>query len=91
MHEEYVREDKIVEKNEEEKRQELIVSIIKTKRKLDECNKNFEFAKDELIDYYLYSIKASQAKLDYLIKKAKKNGISLERINEIDIRKNKVV
>ena len=91
MHEEYVREDKIVEKNEEEKRQELIVSIIKTKRKLDECNKNFEFAKDELIDYYLYTIKANQAKLDYLIKKAKVNGISLERINEIDIRKNKVV
>ena len=58
---------------------------------LDECNKNFEFAKDELIDYYLYTIKANQAKLDYLIKKAKVNGISLERINEIDIRKNKVV
>ena len=33
----------------------------------------------------------NQAKLDYLIKKAKASGISLERINEIDIRKNKVV
>lgn len=91
MHEEYVREEKIVEKNEEEKKQELIVSIIKTKRELEKCNRNYEFAKDELIDYYLYLIKASQAKLDYLIKKAKINGISLERINEIEIRKNKVV
>lgn len=91
MHEEYVKETKISDKKEKEKKLELIISIIKTKRELEEANRNFEFAQDELIDYYLYNMKANQAKLDYLIKKAKVNGISLERINEIDIRKNKVV
>lgn len=91
MHEEYVKETKIIDKKEAEKRQELIISIIRTKRELEEANRNFEFAQDELIDYYLYNMKANQAKLDYLIKKAKAHGISLDRINEIDIRKNKVV
>jgi len=91
MHEEYIKETKIKEKNDNERKLELIISIIKTKRKLQDDITNYEFAHDELIDYYLYNIKANQAKLDYLIKKAKANGISLERINEIDIRKNKVV
>ena len=40
-----------------------------------------------MIDYYLYEIKANQAKLNYLLKKAKKSGIILDRINEIEIRK----
>ncbi|HJJ05283.1 MAG TPA: YaaL family protein [Clostridiaceae bacterium] len=91
MHEEYIKETKIKEKNDNERKLELIISIIKTKRKLQDDITNYEFAHDELIDYYLYNIKANQAKLDYLIKKAKASGISLERINEIDIRKNKVV
>lgn len=91
MHEEYIKETKIKEKNDNERKLELIISIIKTKRKLQDDITNYEFAHDELIDYYLYNIKANQAKLDYLIKKAKASGISLERINEIDIRKNRVV
>lgn len=91
MHEEYIKETKIKEKNDNERKLELIISIIKTKRKLQDDITNYEYAHDELIDYYLYNIKANQAKLDYLIKKAKASGISLERINEIDIRKNKVV
>ncbi len=91
MRQEYVKENKILDKSEEEKNQELMISIIKTKKELEESNKNFEYAKDELIDYYLYKIKANQAKLDYLIKKAKANGISLDRAEELDIRKNKVV
>ena len=91
MRQEYVKENKILDKSEEEKNQELMISIIKTKKELEESNKNFEYAKDELIDYYLYKIKANQAKLDYLIKKAKANGISLDRTEELDIRKNKVV
>ena len=91
MRQEYVKESKILDKSEEEKNQELMISIIKTKKELEESNKNIEYAKDELIDYYLYKIKANQAKLDYLIKKAKANGISLNRAEELDIRKNKVV
>lgn len=91
MRENYIKETKIIDKTEDEKKQELLISIIKTKKELEYLNKNFNYAKDELIDYYLYKIKANQSKLDYLIKKAKTNGISLDRVNEINIRKNKVV
>ena len=64
MHEEYIKETKIKEKNDNERKLELIISIIKTKRKLQDDITNYEFAHDELIDYYLYNIKANQAKLD---------------------------
>ena len=46
-------------------------------------NKNFEFAEMELVDYYIYHIKANQAKLDYLIKLAKAQGITIDRINQM--------
>ena len=75
MYEEYVREDKIKDKTDEEKRLELIMSIIKTKQDLHDSNNNFEYAENELIDYYAYQIKANKTKLDYLIKKAQSKGI----------------
>ncbi len=81
MQEEYRREEKIVEKTEIEKEMELIRSIIKTREELKSDNKNFEYAKEELIDYYTYQIKANQAKLDYLIKLAKLKGIEVDMIN----------
>lgn len=81
MQEEYKREEKIVEKTEIEKEMELIKSIIKTREELKSDNKNFEYAKEELIDYYTYQIKANQAKLDYLIKLAKLKGIEVDMIN----------
>ena len=85
--EEYVREDKIKDKTDEEKRLELIMSIIKTKQDLHDSNNNFEYAENELIDYYAYQIKANKTKLDYLIKKAQSKGIILDSINELEIRK----
>ena len=87
MQEEYVKEFKLREKSDEELRIDLIKSIIKTKSELNNLNKNFEFAEEELIDFYLYQIKANQSKLNYLLKKAKKEGIVLDRVNEIEIRK----
>ena len=81
MQEGYRREEKIIEKTEMEKEMELIKSIIKTREELKSNNKNFEFAKEELIDYYTYQIKANQAKLDYLIKLAKARGIEVDMIN----------
>ena len=87
MHEEYVKELNLVERTEEELNIELIKSIIRTKNDLANSNKNYEYAEGDLIDYYLYEIKANQAKLNYLLKKAKKSGIILDRINEIEIRK----
>ena len=88
-YEEYVRENKIEDKSEDEKNLELIVSIIKTKNELYSAKKNFEYAEEGLIDYYSYQIKANQTKLDYLMKKAQKKGLALDMINEIYIRKNK--
>ena len=87
MNEENVRENKIQDKSEEEKRMELLINIIKTKKDLDNSNNNFEYAENELIDYYAYQIKANKTKLDYLIKKAQSKGIILDCINELEIRK----
>ncbi len=87
MHEEFVKETALKEKTENDLDIELIKSIIKTKRDLLNSRKNFEFAEGELIDYYLYEIKASQAKLNYLLGKAKKNGLIIDMIKEIEIRR----
>ena len=65
---------------------ELVKCILKTRRDLEVANKNFEQAEGDLIDYYLYQIKANKAKLDYLIKEVKQKGFSLDMINEIELR-----
>lgn len=87
MNEEYIKENSIIERTEEELDIELIKSIIRTKQDLKDSNKNYEFAEGELIDYYLYEIKANQSKLNYLLKKAKKNGLIIDMIKEIEIRR----
>jgi len=79
----YVREEKIREKTEIEKELEIVKSIIKTREDLKANNRNFEYAKDDLVDYYTYQIKANQAKLNYLIKLAKEKGIEVDMINDI--------
>ena len=62
---------------------ELIKNIIKTREELKNNNKNFEYANIDLVDYYIYQIKANQAKLDYLLKIAKAKGITVDIINQI--------
>lgn len=89
--EEYIRENKIMEKSEEEKELELMLSIIKVKKELEEASKNFEFAEGDLIDYYTYQIKANRAKFDYLLKNAKEKGMAIDMIDQIDIRFNKAI
>ena len=79
----YIRENKIIEKNEIEKEIELIRTIIITREELKAANNNFEYAKEDLVDYYTYQIKANQAKLNYLIKIAKSKGIEVDMINDI--------
>lgn len=64
---------------------ELLKSIIDTKRELVIADRNFECAEEELVDYYSYQIKASKAKLDYLIKQVKAKGIELDMINNLQI------
>ena len=79
----YLKEENIVEKTEIEKEQDLIRMIIKTREELKIANRNFEYAQDDLIDYYTYQIKSNQSKLDYLIKIAKTKGIEVDMINQI--------
>lgn len=83
MKEEYRKEEIIKDKTELEKEIELVKNIIKTREELKCNNKNFEYAEMELVDYYIYQIKANQAKLDYLIKLAKASGISINIINDL--------
>lgn len=85
MYEEYVKDMPVEEKTDEDKEIELILSIFKTKNELETANRNFEYADKELIDYYTYQIKANQAKLDYLVKKAKTKGLVLDMISGIEL------
>ena len=86
MPEYYIKENKIIEKTEEQTDIELMESVIKTKLELENSNRNFEFAEGELIDCFAYQIKANQAKLDYLLKKVKKRGLALDMVHEISLR-----
>lgn len=86
MQEEYLMERMLKGKTDKEKEREFMQTIIETKEKLKIARSNFEYAEDDLIDYYIYQIKAHQAKLDYLIKIAKRKGIILSRINELEAR-----
>ena len=86
MQEEFVKEYAIKDKTKEELNTILVQSIIKTNNELQNARDNYEFAEGELIDYYLYQIKANQSKLNYLIKKSKANGITIDRIKQIELK-----
>ena len=81
----------IKDKSESEKKLELVISVIKTRKDLENAIKNYEFAEDNLIDYFLYEIKANQSKLDYLIKKAKKQGVELDLASSFILKNKKVI
>ena len=86
MQEEYLIEKMVKGKTDKEKEVELMRTIIETKEMLKNARCNFEYAEDDMIDYYTYQIKAHQSKLDYLIKIAKRNGMELSRIDELKYR-----
>ena len=86
MQEDYIRECKIVDKTDIEKEIELIRNIIKVNEEIAAANSNFQFAEEELVDYYIYQIKANQSKLNYLIKQAKTKGITNDMINQLKIK-----
>ena len=83
MQEEFQKEQLIKDKTELDREIELIKNIIKTREELKSDNKNFEYAEMGLVDYYIYHIKANQAKLDYLLKLAKASGITMDTINQL--------
>ena len=86
MEEGYMKETSIENIEEKEREIELIKNIIKTRRELKNVDRNFEYAQDDLVDYYIYEMKANQANLNYLIKMAKMKGITVDMINDIKYR-----
>ena len=86
MQEEYIRDNKIMEKTDIEKEMELVKNIIKVNEEIKAANSNFQFAEEELVDYYTYQIKANQSKLNYLLREAKEEGITNDMVNQIRIR-----
>jgi len=91
MEYDYVKESIIKDKSDEEKKLELIVSIIKTRNDLKNANNNYEYAEGDLIDYFLYEIKANEAKLDYLLNMAKEIGMEVDLVNSLAFKGKKVV
>lgn len=86
MQEQYVKETLIIEKSEIEKQEDLIKNIINARKDLERARINFEYAiNNDLVDYYIYQIKSIQSKIDYLIKLAKKKGIMINVINQIEL------
>lgn len=88
--ESYLRDDNIIDKTESEKKVELVMSVLKAKKELELATKNFETAEKGLVDYYIYQIKATKSKLDFLMDKAKDKGISLNMIEELYFKSNQV-
>lgn len=91
MEEEYVKEQKIKDKTEKQKDEELVKSAMKVKLELEVARNNFEYAEDELIDYFAYQIKANQSKLDYLLGKIKKRGIILDIVAQRELKNKKAI
>lgn len=73
IYEKYIKENSSNSKKKRNPNTDLITCIIKTREDLIAANNNYEFADGDLIDYYLYQIKATQAKYNYLLKKAKES------------------
>ena len=76
IYEKYIKDNNHSIKKNIKTNEELIKCIIQTRADLENANRNFEFADGELVDYYLYQIKATQHKYSYLIKKAKRVRIN---------------
>ena len=88
MQDKYIKEKRISENTEIENERELIRNIIRTREQIKVDTINFEYAKDGLIDYYIYKIKANQAKLEYLIGIAKIKGLRVDMIKDKKIKSN---
>ncbi len=77
MYSEFVKEFKIIDKDEGEKNNELLDSIKSVRETLNNMYNNLQYADSDLIDYYTYQIKAEESKYNYLIKQAKKKNLNI--------------
>ena len=74
------------EKTEEDRNKELLDTILQTKKVIYEANLNYEMAEGKLIDYFLYTIKAEQARFDYLVSRAIAMGISVDVGEQLNVK-----
>ena len=79
---EYIKDEEILDIKDSEKKLQLIESIIQTRNDLKKAHINFDFAGEDLIDFYTYQIKALQSKLDYLINLAKSKKIEFNNLDK---------
>jgi len=77
MYSRYVKESIIIDKNNEEQDVELLENLKMVKNTLDNMHNNLQYAKDELVDYYVYRIKAEEAKYGYLLKQVKAKNLKI--------------
>lgn len=73
MEKNFVKEKKIVDQSNIDKNNELMASLTASKRNLMNMHNNLNLAEGKLVDYYIYMIKAEEAKYDYLIRKVKES------------------
>ncbi len=87
MKEEYIKEIPLINLDENQADMEIIRSILKCQKELEIAHRNFEYAEEDLIDYYTYKIKSEQSKIDYLLKKAKDKKLVMNVINAKEVHK----
>jgi len=75
---EFVKEFKLLDKNDSEKNDDLIRNIDEIKNNLSNMHNNIQYAEKDLVDYYSYQIKAEEAKYSYLLKQAKSRNLKKE-------------
>ena len=73
--------------------QDLLRQLELARREMEIADLNYEFAnEDDLVDYYIYQMKAAEIKYQYLLKQARDKGIRSENADLLHIwqRKSKV-
>lgn len=72
MEEDFVKEYKIKELTAKDKDKDIIKNVIKAKAELECAINNFEYAENDLIDYFSIPNKSKSSKVRLFIKKGKK-------------------
>jgi hypothetical protein len=62
--------------------EEIFDCLKNAKAEWDEANMNFDYAEDkEIVDYYIYRMKACEVRYDYFLKKAKERTAKSEALH----------
>ena len=76
----YLKNEEIQNIEERSEEIQLIDTYNNVKKDLENLHRNYQFAlNDEIIDYYIYQIKACQSKFDNILKQIKQNDIDIAK------------